>query len=102
MGEGERGHVSGEGGRVMRSEGGVGDLLQQGVQVGLYGLWGPWGPWGARWGLQSSFDVTGRARRTAGAGCLHALPTHWQLWRRVCGGWCAAPGFVCAPQRVGS
>ena len=44
MGEGGRGHVSGEGGLVVQPGWGVDDLLQRGVQVGLCGRWGLWGP----------------------------------------------------------
>ena len=52
MGEGGRGHVSGEGGgRVMRPEGGAGDLLQPGVQVGLYWSWGAVGAVGRAGGV---------------------------------------------------
>ena len=91
MGEGEKAHGSGGGGGSTGAAGGGEDSLQEGVQVGL------WGPWGAKWGPWMIPDGTCHVGRTGGVRCPHALPIHWQLCRRGCGGWCGAPGFPCGP-----
>jgi len=72
----------GGGGRVMPPEGGVGDSLQQDMQVVLCGVWGLWGPCGERSGSQLSPDVTGRVGRTGGVGWPRVSLIRWQPSRR--------------------
>ena len=84
MGRGERGHVV--------ELGGGDDLLQGGVQVGL------WGPWGKQWGLWMSPDVRAYVGWTGGVGCPGMWPIRWQHRRRRCGNSCGGLGFHCGLQ----
>ena len=67
MGGGETGHgLRGEGGFVVPLGAGGDDLLQEGVQKGLWGVWGPCSPSGEQWGPRRLTYMTGRIRRIGG------------------------------------